>query len=47
MNTPNPDQTMKLSECTGMLAAIARGMLTKHSAYYCTVDGKRTKVVKG
>ena len=45
--TQKPEQTIRLSETTNMLRRIAAAMIQKDGAYYCVVDGKRTKVVAG
>jgi len=42
-----PEQTLRLSETTNMLRRIASAEIAEHGAYYCVVDGKRTKIVEG
>lgn len=40
-----PEQTIKLADTTGMLRRIAEAEIRAHGAYFCMLDGKRTKVV--
>ena len=40
-----PEQVLRLADTGGMLRRIAEAMVKAHGVYYCTVDGKRTKIV--
>ena len=40
-----PEQIVKLESLKNMAYRIAKAVIEKDGAYYCTLDGKRTKVV--
>jgi len=41
-----PEQTIHLDNTYGSLKMVATIELCEKSAYYCIVDGKRTKIIK-
>lgn len=40
------EETRRLSDTSGMLHRFASVMLRSSDAYYCTVEGKRVKIVR-
>lgn len=40
-----PEQTVKLESLANLAYRIAKAVIEREGAYYCMIDGKRTKVV--
>ena len=41
-----PEIILTLAETTGLLRRIAEVVIRERGAYYCTVEGKRVKIVR-
>jgi len=42
---PEPEQTIRLADTSGMLHRLASAEVAAHGRYLCMVDDKRTEVI--